>query len=614
MKFDRNTVIGFVVLAALFFGYFYYTSTEQASYRKEQARLDSIAKTQQPRPDTLTQKIDSAHRDSLNKIGNAGQFKAAADGEEQIVTVKTELFTIAFTNKGGQPKWIELNKFKNMDSGHVRLAATKFDNISYSINTANNNHDQTGNLYFQPGVATKNADNSTTVTFTLASDSTSASSITHQFVVRPDDYMIDFGIRLSGADKLLTDGKMNLTWQYTAARQESDLSFEKQNTQVGYVENDEFDYHTIGKRTSVNFTDPVKWVGVRQRFFNSFLIAKSNNFSSGKIEWAIPANDNNTIVQATTSMQLPVSAAGKVELSLFYGPADYHILKKYDLKMAKLINLGQGMYAFVSPLNKFVILPVWDFIKSFVSSFGLVIALLTLFIRLLISPLTYKSYLSGAKMKALRPEIAKLKEKHGGDQQAMSMDQMKLFREAGVNPLGGCIPALLQIPIFFALYSFFNSSVDLRGADFLWANDLSAYDAVIKFGDIPVISYLLGNHLSLFTITAVLTSLLISIYSMSMSPDQSNPVLKYMPYIFPVFLLFIFNRLPSALTWYYTVSNVITLILQFVIQNYIIDHNKILAKIDENRKKPKTKSKWQERMEQMQDQQKKMKELQKGKR
>ena len=189
----------------------------------------------------------------------------------------------------------------------------------------------------------------------------------------------------------------------------------------------------------------------------------------------------------------------------------------------------------------------------------------------------------------------------------MSVEQMKLFREAGVNPLGGCIPALLQIPIFFALYSFFSSSIALRGHSFLWAHDLSASDAVIKFGvNIPLI----GSHLSLFTITAVVTSFLISLYSMSMSPDQSNPMMKYMPYIFPFFLLFIFNKLPSALTWYYTVSNLITLGLQFVIQNYIIDHDKILAKIELTRKKPKTKSKWQERMEQMQEQQKKTREIQ----
>jgi len=272
--------------------------------------------------------------------------------------------------------------------------------------------------------------------------------------------------------------------------------------------------------------------------------------------------------------------------------------------------LGQGFYTFVRPINKYIVMPVFNFFKKYIVSFGIVIALLTLFIRLLTSPLVYTSYLSGAKMKALRPEIEKLKEKHKGDQQAVSMDQMKLFREAGVNPLGGCIPALLQIPIFFALYSFFNSSLDLRGQSFLWADDLSAYDVIVNFGfNIPF----LGSHLSLFTLTAVITSFLISIYNMNMTPDQSNPALKYMPYIFPFILLFIFNSLPSALTWYYTVSNIITLILQFIIQNYIIDHDKILAKLEANRKKPKTKSKWQERFEQLQEQQKQMQQQQQSK-
>jgi len=210
-------------------------------------------------------------------------------------------------------------------------------------------------------------------------------------------------------------------------------------------------------------------------------------------------------------------------------------------------------------------------------------------------------------MKVLRPEIDKLKAKYGSDQQQISMEQMKLFREAGVNPMGGCIPGLFQIPIFFALYSFFNSNVALRGQRFLWADDLSQYDSIFN---LPFKIPLYGDHVSLFTITAVITSFLISIYSMSMTPDQSNPVLKYMPYFFPIILLFVFNKLPSGLTWYYTVSNMITLILQYVIQNYIIDHDKILAKMEENRKKPKTKSKWQERIEQMQEQQKKAQGLQ----
>lgn len=383
---------------------------------------------------------------------------------------------------------------------------------------------------------------------------------------------------------------------------------------MGYVMDGEFDYHTISRKTEVQFDKPVEWVAMRQRFFNGILVAKEK-FTSGKMDWLSP-NDSATVVQSTAVMQLSAKGAEvKIPLSVYYGPSDFHILTKYDKQMGKLINLGQGIYAFVRPINKYIVMPVFDFLKSLVGSYGIAILLLTFFIRLIISPLTYTSYLSGAKMKVLRPEIEKLKAKYGKDQQQMSMEQMKLFREAGVNPLGGCIPALLQIPIFFALYSFFNSNVALRGQNFLWAHDLSAYDSIVNFGNIPILSSILGNHLSLFTITACLTSFLISLYSMSMTPDQSNPVLKYMPYFFPIFLLFIFNRLPAALTWYYTVSNLVTLGLQFVIQTYIINHDKILAKMDENRKKPKSKSKWQERFEQMQEQQKKMKDMQaKGKR
>ena len=462
MNFDRNTVIGFVVLAALFFGYFYYNNQQQAAFKKEQARIDSIANANKPKPDTLAQKIDSARADSIGNVAKAGDYQEAANGTEQLVEVNTDLFKIVFTNKGGQPKWIELRKFKNMDSGHVKLAASDFDKISYSINTGTGKSASTNDLYFQPVPQVKNADGSITVSFQLkSSDSSAPASIVHQYIVKPNDYMIDFDVQLNGADKLLEKGVMNLNWQYTAAQQESDIDFEKQNTQIGYVEDGEFDYHTIGRRSTVSFSKPVNWIGIRQRFFNTFLVAK-NNFESGKMSWEVPSDEKKIVSQTISDMRVEVPATGKVNFNIYYGPADYHLLHKYDLQMGKLINLGQGMYAFVRPLNKYIVLPVWDFIKGFVSNYGWVIAFLTLFIRLVISPLSYKSYLSGAKMKALRPEIAKLKEKFGADQQAMSMEQMKLFREAGVNPLGGCIPAFLQIPTFFALYSFFSSSVDLR--------------------------------------------------------------------------------------------------------------------------------------------------------
>ncbi len=508
MKFDRNTIIGFVVLAILFIGYFVYTSKEQAAVMKKKAIEDSIENAQHPKPrfDTLTSKTDSAKIDSINRKSNEGIFKNAGIDSEKLVYAENDLVKIAFTNKGGQPKWVELKKFKNQDSNFVRLASTDFDKIDYSINTSQNSSAPISDMFFSETDPVKTPD-STVITFVLKSkDSASHVTITHRFVLRKDDYMLDFTIQMNGADKLLTQSTMNLTWQYKAVQQESDLAFEKQNTQVGYSMNGDFDYNTVLRHSDEDFNKPVQWIGVRQRFFNTIFVAK-NDFTSGKMNWVIPPDSEKTILRSTANMQikLPPATSEVIPFSIYYGPADYHILKKYDMKFDKLINLGQGLYAFVRPVNRFLIMPIFDFMKGFVGSYGLAIALLTIIIRLLISPLTYTSYLSGAKMKVLRPEIAALKAKYGGDQQQMQMEQMKLFREAGVNPLGGCIPALLQIPIFFALYSFFNSDVALRGESFLWAKDLSAYDVFINFGTkVP----LLGSHLSLFTITAVITSLL----------------------------------------------------------------------------------------------------------
>ena len=614
MKFDRNTVIGFVLLALLFFGFFYFNNQEQARVAKNKAIQDSIAKAALPKPktDTSGKRIDTSHSNIPQITSVTGQFQKQMIGPEQLVTVENDLVKIAFTNKGGQVKGVELKKFTDQEKKLVKLASTSFDKIDYKIK---GDEGQPGNItdfYFTGGNVVEKGDSVKTITYTLGDSS--GRSITHEFVLRKGEYMIDFNVKLIKANTFLDNETMNLQWQYKALKQEKDLSYERTNSQMGYVMDGDFDYFTVGRRSDVQFDKPVEWVAMRQRFFNGILVAK-DNFSGGKMEWTSP-NDSATVVQSTATLQHAAKGSDvTIPLSIYYGPSDFRILKKYDKQMGKLVNLGQGIYAFVRPINKFIVLPVFDIFSKLVGSYGIAILLLTFVIRLLISPLTYTSYLSGAKMKVLRPEIEKLKAKHGGDQQAMSMEQMKLFREAGVNPLGGCIPALLQIPIFFALYSFFNSYVDLRGENFLWANDLSAYDSILDFGNVPILSSIYGNHVSLFTITACLTSFFISLYSMSMTPDQSNPVLKYMPYFFPIFLLFIFNRLPAALTWYYTVSNLVTLGLQFVIQNYIINHDKILAKMEENRKKPKSKSKWQERFEQMQEQQKKLKEMQaKGKR
>ena len=607
MNFDRNIVIGFIVMALLFFGYFYFINKENAANMRQKAILDSIANIQNPsKVATATETVNGTVAIS-NEMEAAGNFSNAVARVEEIVVLENEVFKIGFSNKGGQPKWVELKNFKTKDGNQVKLAATSFDKIDYSINTSSNQTARINDLYFTASEIVTNQDSSKTISFTLETDSTvSATAITHQFIIKPNEYMLDFNLGLKGANKLLTDEILNLEWNYRAISQENDLKYERVNTQLGYLLNGEFDYHTIGRKSDVVFEDKVQWLGMRQRFFNTILIAK-NNFKSGKIEWSTP-NDSITAVQSTAIMQMEAGGENAtIPMSIFYGPSDYRILKKYEMEMSQLVNFGQGIYAFVRPINKYIVLPVFDFCMKLVNSYGLAILLLTFFIRLVTSPLMYPGYKTSAQMKLLRPDLAKLKEKFP-EQQQFAMEQMKFMREAGVNQFAGCLPGLLQIPIFFALYSFFNAHVDLRGQNFLWADDLSAFDSILNFGHIPFISSIYGEHISLFTITACITSMLISIYSMSAAPDQNNPVLKYMPYIFPVFLLFIFNSLPSALTWYYTVSNIITLALQWTIQRFIIDHDKLLVRIEENRKKPKTKSKWQEQMEKMQEQQKKLKE------
>jgi YidC/Oxa1 family membrane protein insertase len=594
---DRNTVIGFSLLAVLLISYLFFTSKSSQELALQRKRTeDSIARITR-----INDSIRIANDTTANAVAvHDTTINAAKFGTEQFQVVENDVFRITFTNKGGQPKAVELKKFKTPEGKPVVLGGSDFDKISYAVNTSPNQSGQISELYFAP-LATRKEGNVQVVTYQLTSRD--GQTITHQFSIRPDDYMIDWNVQMNGADRLLTQGVVNMIWQNQPMQQQRDVIYERRLTDICFYE-EGFDY--IQSRTSRKFDKPLTWLSVAQQFFNTTLVAK-NNFTSGEVNWSRETSDTSRVVArstATFQAKVPLGASASIPFQIYYGPNDFRILRNQTPPdMDKIVNLGRDMYAFVRPINKYIVMPVFDFFNSFIGSMGLVIALLTLFIRLLTSPLVYTSYLSGAKMKALKPEIDAMKKRLGNDQQAVGMEQMRLFREAGVNPLGGCIPALLQIPIFFALYSFFNSNIALRHVSFLWAQDLSSYDAIIRF---PFHVWGLGNHLSLFTITAVTTSFLISLYNMNMTPDSGNPAMKYMPYIFPFILLFIFNSLPSALTWYYTVSNVITLILQFVIQNYIINHDKILAKIEANRKKPKTKPKWQERFEQMQQEQKKL--------
>lgn len=606
MKMDRNQLIGFILLAALFFAFFYYNNLSQQSLRDQQKHVaDSIAKVDAVKRSSPQYIKDSVQRDSAVRQQQAGNYQAGVTGIEELVVVENDLIKVSFTNKGGQPKKVELKKYLSLDSAPVKMCGADFDKLTYTINTGKNSSATVADLFFQSAGVVKNADGSQTIRFDLKDSS--GVGVTHQYTIRPGSYFVDLDVQLNGVNTLIGATSLNLNWQTQLSQHEKGLDFERQNSQMGFVMDKEYDYYSLHNVSARKLEKPIEWLAVKQQFFNTALLYRGGSFSSAEVNCVQPADSLKIVTQMTAQLKVPLTSTSvsNIPLQFYYGPTDYKLLKTFNNKMENLVMLGQGVFSFVKYINRYVLLPVFDFLKNIVGSYGIVILLLVLFVRLVTAPLLYTSYLSGAKMKLLKPELASLKQKFP-DQQAYSMEQMKLFREAGVNPLGGCLPALLQIPIFFSLFYLFGGNIALRGQSFLWSHDLSAYDSIYN---LPFNIWGYGSHVSLFTLTAVATSFLISLYSMSTTPDQDNPMLKYMPYIFPVILLGVFNRLPSALTWYYTVSNVITLALQYVIQNYIIDHDKILNKMAENRKKPKSKSKWQSKLEEMQEAQKKMQQM-----
>jgi len=596
MNTDKNTVIGFVLLAGLFFMYFWYTykqQTELATYKKHfddsvamvKATADKIITLQNPA------KLDSTSGAILNNIDTV---------KEEFTYLENELVKVKFSNKGGQVAEVTLKKYTNYKNELVKLGDSS--SLNYPINIGENKTLQVNHILFPTKTISAGEKGAQKIEYAYTTPA--GKTIRHQFTLEANKYNVDWNIQLEGTDQLLTNNQLNLVWDVHSYQQERTSVYERQMSNICFSEGGEFDY--ISSKTTKAFEKPIQWVGLVQQFFTTTLIAKES-FTTGNLNWQRKIDSSNGLAALQSQLQKKLGGTNStIGLSLYYGPNDFKILKAQAPEMEKIVNLGRDLYSFVRPINKYILMPVFDFFAGFIKNFGWVIFLLTIFIRVVTSPLTYSSYLSSAKMKVLKPELDEIKKKLGDDQQGFAMEQMKLFREAGVNPLGGCIPALLQIPIFFALYSFFNSNITLRGQSFLWSHDLSSYDSIAT---LPFTIPSFGNHISLFTLTAVITSLLMSIYNMAMTPTQDNPALKYMPYIFPFILLFIFNGLPSALTWYYTVSNVITLLMQLVIQKFIINHDKILAGIEVKRKTPKKKSNWQSKYEQMLEAQKKVQAL-----
>lgn len=593
---DRNSLIGFSLLVLLLIGYFAYNNYSKNEYEKQRI-ADSIAnaKLQPPKPafdSSRTVQLAAVDTTVADSTANALQ---ASNQVAEDVKLENEDLAITFSTKGAHPVSALLKKYKTYQGDSLYLFDGDYNKLS-AVLPINNGALATSDLYYEVEESTT-SDGSRTIKFT--SEIEAGKKVTISYALPESGYMLQCNIALNG----MPVNTLPMTWQTQALHTENDIKNERINSQVYYRYSDkDHDYHTISKTEKETLDKSAKWLGFRLHFFSTALVAE-NSFKNVTITGNSELEDSNAVAQTKNIFDAPVDAASQsVSMRLYIGPNKYTTLRAYKIGLEEMVPLGYGVMFFVKYINKWLIIPIFNVLSSFIGNYGVIIMLMTIIIRLLLSFFTYKSYLSAAKMRVLKPELDELREQYKDDQQKFGMEQMKLYREAGVNPLGGCLPTLFQLPILFAMYYFFPSSIELRQESFLWAKDLSTYDSIASWSaHIPVLSSVYGNHISLFTILMTISSLVLALYNRNMTAqDPNNAMLKYMPFVFPIFLLGIFNKMAAALTFYYFFSNVISIVQQFVIQKYIINEDAIHAKIQANKNKPAAPSKWQQRLQEMQ--------------
>lgn len=578
---DRNSLIGFGLLLLLLIGYIFYNRQSEQKYL-EQKRIDSLEQVKKNPPAAVLPAAQKLQR----AVADSSVDSTVVSKPESLHVIENQELQLTLSSKGGLVKKVWLKKFKTYDGKPLILLEGTKNYLDLGFKSLQGGMVHSKELDFDAQISSDQR----TLTFQHPQ-----LNITYQ--LPETGYMVQLKNTLTQAD---LSAPMNLQWNAAASMTERDIESQRLNARMCYnLDKEGYDYFTIGEKEDKNFTEKLKWLSFKQHYFNSTLIPEQPFITSCKITSSINKTDTAQRALADMSTYFTLNAQKDFSFKLYLGPNDYKLLKSYKLELEELIPLSYGIFGFVKYINVWIIIPIFNWLAGLFSSYGVVILLLTFIIRLLMSPFTYKSYVSSAKMKALKPEMDALREKLGEDKQAFGMEQMKLYRQAGVNPLGGCLPALLQLPVFFALLSFFPHAIELRQSKFLWAHDLSTYDSIL---DLPFTIPFYGNHISLFTLLFVITSLLMALYSMNMAADQSNPMMKYLPFIMPVMFLGIFNKLPAALTFYYFVSNVITLGLQFVIQNWIIDPDKIHAQIQAKKNEAPKENKLMKRMMEMQKQ------------
>ncbi len=643
---NKNSIIGFGLIFLILIGWSMWSAPSDEEVR-EQQRIDSLERVRAIQrqitdslykiqlQEKLTQEEaqmqiqdsliatdptmasdSSAPQLNLNKYG---AFASAAQGEDKDIIIENDLLKLKISKKGGVITFAQVKNFRTYDTLPLILFDKKTSNFSFLLN---DKQVESKDLYFETLIRGVEDDQDS---FYVASGETlqltmrvypndkqgnidKTRFLEFEYIISGDNYMLDMNMNMKGMSNIIMPGYsfMTLNWGVELTGKEKDVIQERKQTTVYYkYKDDKVDY--LSEQTeedSDELKTSVQWISFKQQFFSATLIA-DNAFKSANISTKVDENNLIPKYLETTTAEITIPLSGsdmeKIPMKMYFGPNKYKILSKYDMDLDQQIPLGWGFFL-LQWINRYAVIPIFDFLSGFGWNYGIIILVLTILLKIVLFPIAYKTYLSSAKMRVLKPEIDEIGAKFPKKDDSMKKQQatMALYKKAGVNPMAGCLPMLLQMPILFALFRFFPASIELRQQSFLWATDLSSYDSIFSWSQqIPLLSTFYGNHISLFTLLMTVSTIFYTkMNNQMMSSSQQMPGMKTMMYLMPIMFLGFFNNYASGLSYYYFLANVITFSQMYLMRKFV-DEKAIHAKLQANKKKPVKKSKFQQKLEDM---------------
>ena len=619
-KFDLNSIIGFVLIFGILLFMMWKNQptpeelAEQEKAKQEQVEAEKKVAATTTEDTVVTSVVDYSNttaNDSLqlenlkSKLGAFAYASTLPSATDKETSVQTNVLDLKFSNKGGFLSEVMLSKFVDYDSIPIYLIKDGNQGFNITFPTADNRILNTKDLYFQPSV-TKNGENTVVSMKLKVSES---KFLEYRYELKPDEYMIDFSIVSKGLNNVINSSQeINLDWRLKTYRHDQSVTYENRYTRLTYMHEGDKISKLAQAGDDEELIEDARWLSYRQHFFSTILVAnqpfKKATISSYDL---VKDEEIDTVFTKQYASKLPLVFNGgeaNNNFQLYFGPTDSKILKQYDYDLEESIPFGWGIFGWI---NKHLFIPLFGFLSSFLP-YGIAIIVMTILIKLMMSFVQYKQFLSQAKLRVLKPELDAIKEKYKDNKMKAQQETMALQNKAGASPLAGCLPGLIQLPVFYALFMFFPTAFALRQKSFLWADDLSSYDVI---AELPFTIPFYGDHVSLFPILAAIAIFfymkMTTGQQMASQPTQEGmpdmaKMMKYMIYFSPILMLVFFNQYASGLSLYYFISNMISIAIMLVIKNYILDEDKIHAQIQENKKKPKKQNKFQKKMADMMEQ------------